>query len=145
MIILVDDERRQMESYLDELKLANYKIEFRKDVGAAINFLKENLADIELLILDIMMPPGTLFGSSETNGGLRTGLHLYELIRENSPKLPILILTNVSDPGVHKHFLNESFCWYLRKEDCLPFELTDEVKRIFDEMKSDESEGATPS
>ncbi len=136
MLLLVDDERRDMTSYLEELRLSGHKIEFRKDVGVAFNFLKDHLQEIELLILDIMMPPGALLANVATNGGLRTGVRFYESVRQLSPELPILILTNVSDAQVAEHFQDEPRCWFLRKEDCLPFELADEVKRILSELAS---------
>lgn len=139
MILLVDDERRYMLSYLEELKFSGYKFEFRKDVKVAMNFLDEHLAEIELLILDIMMPVSTLFDNASTTGGLRTGVRFYDLVRQKAPALPVLILTNVSDPEVKLHFQHEPRCWFMRKEDCLPFELVEEIGRILSETSAENS------
>lgn len=136
MILIVDDEPRYMMSYRDELELSGYKVEIRKDVGVAFNFIKEHLKEIDLLITDIMMPPGILFANSDVNLELRTGLHFYELVRQISPQLPILILSNVSDPQIANRIQNEPLCWFIRKEDCLPFELASEIEYILSETAS---------
>jgi len=141
VILLVDDERRYMVSYLEELKFSTYKIEYRKDVSVALNFLKEHLQEIELLILDIMMPPSSLFKNEDTNGGLRTGIQFFELIRSIAPELPVLILTNVSGADVEKYFYAQPNCWYIRKENCLPFELVDEIDQILSEHPKLDPEG----
>jgi len=49
-----------------------------------------------------------------------------------APDLPILILTNVSDPRVAARFQGQEKCRFLRKEDYLPFELVEEVKRFLE-------------
>jgi CheY-like chemotaxis protein len=129
---LIDDEKREMDSYVMELELSEYQYEvsFQKEVDAALEFVQENLKRIDLLILDIMMPPGSAFKDVDTKMGLRTGIHFYETIRETAPDLPVMILTNVSDERVADRFRRENKCWFLRKEDYLPFELAEEVKHV---------------
>lgn len=39
MILFVDDEKRRMESYVEELGFSEY-VEFKSDVDSAIEFLK---------------------------------------------------------------------------------------------------------
>lgn len=136
MILFVDDERQNNLEYMEELKFAGKKVEFRKDVAVAFNFLIEHLQEIELLILDIMMPPGDLINENDANGGMRTGVRFYEVVRQMAPELPILILTNVSAHEVQERFDGEYRCWYIRKEKCLPYELSNEVKGILSEISS---------
>ena len=130
MILFVDDEGRYMDSYRAELMLAGYDVSFQKDVDWALPFLVEHLDDVELLILDIMMPPGQSFQDAETHGGLRTGVPFYEKIRELAPRLPVIIFTNVSDEQLAKRFRAEANCRFLRKENFLPYELVATVREI---------------
>lgn len=133
MILIVDDERRRMDSYRLELVLSGYDVLFKDDVDEAINFFESNVGEIELLILDIMMPPGNSFKAEGAQGGLRTGVLFYERVRRAAPDCPVIILSNVADPAVRGRFNAESKCWYRMKVDYLPFELVDEVRRILSE------------
>jgi DNA-binding response OmpR family regulator len=144
MILFVDDERRDNTSYLDELRMSGFKVEFRKDVSVAFSFLSEHLAEIELLILDVMMPRSTLFTEEETNGGLRTGLRFYEKVRQIAPTLPIIILTNVSDTSISTMFQDDTNCFFHRKEDRLPFELAEDVKAVLDKTTRPSPSETTP-
>jgi len=127
---MIEDEPEYTISYKDELELSGYEVAFVRDVDAALDFLREHREEIELVILDIMMSPGRALADVDTQNGLRTGVHLFDLIRQEAPKLPILILTNVSDERVAAHFRRQENCRFLRKEDYLPFELVDEVNDI---------------
>jgi CheY-like chemotaxis protein len=134
MIVLVDDEPRQVDSYYQELKLSGYDVVLQKDVDEALRFVGERLSHIDLLILDIIMPPGTL-GDADTQMGLRSGRAFYDRVRLLAPTLPVLILTNVSDPHVAAYFRHEKHSWFLLKEDCLPYELVEEVVVILAESR----------
>jgi CheY-like chemotaxis protein len=130
MILFIDDEKRAMTTYVEELKLSNYDVSFQTSVINALRSLEDGTAAIELVVLDIMMPFGTTFSADETEFGLRTGVRLYERIREHSPACPIVIFTNVTDPSVAERFRDEKNCWFLQKEHYLPFELAERVGEI---------------
>ncbi len=130
MILFVDDEKREMDSYVQELELSGYKVVFKKDADVALEFFEKSLNEIDLVILDIMMSPGSSFKQMDTQMGLRTGIAFYKKIREKASELPVLIFTNVSDEKVSETFLKETKCQFLRKENYLPFEVVDEVKKI---------------
>ena len=127
---MIDDEQRETNSYVDELRFSGYQVQFERDTDRAIQYLKNHLAEIELLILDIMMPPGQTLAKADTRNGLRTGVQLYALIREFAPDLPVLVLTNVSDHAVEEKLTRSANCRYLRKEDHLPFELVEEIRQF---------------
>lgn len=133
MILFVDEERRHMNSFVEELQLAGYEVEFQTGVDAASSaweFLQTNSTETELLILDIMMPPGEAFKEVDTGLGLRTGVRFFERVRELLPDLPVIIFTNVSDDKVKERFEREINCLFLRKEDYYPFELSVEVQKL---------------
>jgi CheY-like chemotaxis protein len=97
MILFVDDDKRRMQSYVQELEFSDYKVEFQFDIDNAFDFYENNRDDIQLVILDIMMPVGEKFSNQiAAENGLRTGICFYEKIRGDRPDLPIIILTNVN-------------------------------------------------
>ena len=128
--MFVDDERRVMDSYVLELALCGYEVDFETKVDVAWEFFEENVDKIQLLILDIMMPPGENFKHAHTTGGLRTGVPFYKQVRQRAPRLPVVILTNVTDENVEQFFSQEKHCRFLRKVDYLPFEFAEEVNKI---------------
>lgn len=130
MILFVDDEKRFMHSYMMELELEGHTVSFQNDVDSALSLLEKGLDHLELLILDIMMPPGRNFQGEDTGGGLRTGVFFYERIRVLAPHLPVIIFTNVSDEQLEKRFKAEANCRFLRKEEYLPHELVETVREI---------------
>lgn len=132
MILFVDDEKRIMDSYVEELRRSHYEyeVEFKSNVDDALDFFEKNSQKISLLILDIMMPPGSKFEEAKNEAGLRTGIHFYNRVRRISPNLQVIIFTNVSDERVMEKFTREKNCLFLRKEEFLPYQFANEVKKI---------------
>ena len=133
-ILIVDDETRWAESFLDELKLADYEYEYKTETDEAMVYFHENSDKIDVLILDIMMPPGTTLKAS-TDQGLDTGIKLYDQIRAKAPDLPVIVFTNVTGREVAQKFLNEADCWLYPKSDLLPFELVEEIEAILKDKR----------
>ena len=130
MILFIDDELRQMESYIEELKWSGYEVVYKNNVDDALIFLQTHLAKLKLVILDIMMPPGELFKNGDIEYGLRTGVKFYHKIRSLSNEIKVIVLTNVSDEKVAEQFQNEKNCWFFPKEEILPYQLAEEVTNI---------------
>lgn len=130
MILFVDDETREVRDYVNELELSGYDVTFKDNVDEALAIFDRELTEINLIILDLMMPPGTSFERTDTQMGLRTGVSVYKRIREKAPDLWVFILTNVSDEEVAKKFRNEPKCRFLSKEEFLPLQLVEKVKEV---------------
>ncbi|MDJ0657921.1 MAG: response regulator [Crocosphaera sp.] len=133
MILIVDDEPRRMEVYIEELKLSNYQVELAEDINEALDYFDKRQGEIELLILDIMMRSGKLSGEHGINGGLRTGIIFYKKIRDNNKSLPIIILSNfdkIDDQEVEQEIQNNPQKKFFQKINILPYELVDEVKEM---------------
>jgi DNA-binding NtrC family response regulator len=128
MILFIDDEKREMESFVIELKLSGFDVNFIKNVDDAWNYLTSNPEEVKLMILDIMMPAGNKFKDDDIHNGLRTGVRFFDEMRVQFPNLPIIIFTNVSDPNVVKKFEHENMCRYFSKPNLLPDQLVDEIK-----------------
>jgi CheY-like chemotaxis protein len=134
MILLVDDEKRWAELYREilEEELPQHEVQLKDKVDEALALLRRDTAQIELLILDIMMSPGRTFRDVDTRNGLRTGHHFFNLVRTEIPDLPVVILTNVSDLDEEEYYEGQPKCWFFRKEDCTPFELSERIRNILD-------------
>lgn len=130
MILFIDDERRFMNAYREELEMEGYDVSFVNRVDDAAELFDTHTDSIRLVILDVMMPPGSIFRGEDTRNGLLTGVRFYERIRDLAPRLPVLIFTNVSDEGLEQRFRDETDCWFLHKYEYLPHELAETVKEI---------------
>lgn len=130
MILFIDDEKREMESFVIELGFSGYEVEFKTNVDEAWDFLCANRSQIEVLILDIMMPTGNKFKDDDNHNGLRTGVRFYDDARAKFPDISVIIFTNVADPKVAKKFEKEKKCRYFSKPNLLPHQLADEIKSL---------------
>lgn len=131
MILFIDDEKRRMRSYVQELELSSYTVEFKSDVDSALEYFENNKKEVELIILDIMMPTGKkFFNDNQSENGLRTGICFYQEIRKRATKLPIIIFTNVYDKNLLQDIDNDDEALFCEKDNFIPIELVAEVKNI---------------
>lgn len=131
MILFVDDEgRRFVGSYLEELERSGFSVHHEVGVDSALAFLRGNLTNIGLLILDVMMPPGEAFKEVDTDEGRTTGIPFFEAVRALASDLPVIILTNNTKAEVRQRFLREDKCWFYQKYEHLPHELVEKVRKI---------------
>ncbi len=100
------------------------------------DFLENRANEIDMIILDVMMPPGTKLDREQTSYGLRTGIVFYDLIRKKLPILPILVFTNYSDEDLEKRLENDPNCRFYQKTDFLLEDLFNEVKDMLVPSKS---------
>jgi CheY-like chemotaxis protein len=126
LILLFDDEKRYVASYLDALSEAGFEVEFRRDVDAAARFLNDH-PEVAVFVLDVMAPAGDLLTGEDTQGGIRTGLRFYEWVRARRPSLPVIVLTNVRDDRVEDYFSCEPNCRFLLKQSTRKQDLVREV------------------
>lgn len=122
MILFIDDEPQFVEAYVMELQDIS-EIVLARDADKALALFAEHQARIELVILDIMMPAGHIFQDVDTKRGRRTGVYLYHEMRVVAPRLPFIILTNLSDPEIERVFDKDNRCRLIRKYEYLPHEV----------------------
>lgn len=133
-IIFVDDEPRLIDSYKRELEFS-FDVKFISEVDELLKFIEIKSQKIDLLILDAMIPSGSnqTMHSVNTEKGMKTGLILYEIIREIYPFLPIIIFTNFTRDKRNKitqKIMDDDNAKFFQKEDYLPFELANEIEEI---------------
>jgi CheY-like chemotaxis protein len=99
-ILFVDDEDWSVTPYFPKLQDEDVEVDLARDGDEALDLLKKNRYD--LLVLDIMLPPGGKIGKQVEPR--KAGANLLRLIRQNeisnmktSPAVPVVILTAVID------------------------------------------------
>jgi CheY-like chemotaxis protein len=128
MIVFVDDEPRAIDAFHEELKEKGYDVKFFARVDEAWNFIEQNHGEIQLLILDIMMPAGSKIEDKEKGNGLRTGLSFFGESKKRFPSIPIVIFSNVTDHETIEMVEREGGS-FLKKTDFLTEEFFDEIKK----------------
>lgn len=110
MILFIDDEPMYVHYYLQNLKtrFSNNKVIFRDNLKEARELINNHISELEILIIDIMMPPDDKLDFDEVDKGLKTGLFFLKQIAEQLyiHQVPVLILTN-RDPNKIADEINE--------------------------------------
>jgi CheY-like chemotaxis protein len=99
-ILFVDDEDWSVIPYFEKLRDQNIEVDLALDGDEAIDRLQKSKYD--LLVLDIMLPPGENIG--EDVEPRKAGAILLYRIRQNeipnmrtAPNVPVVVLTAVTD------------------------------------------------
>ena len=134
-VLLVDDDRLPMQYYANALKLKGFEVQHCFDPDSALDFVKERAGQIDVIILDIMLPPGKAYENENTNEGLKTGVFLLKDIRDKCGNVPILVLTNVKNPKTLGEFKDKVSVRLVQKMDCPPFKLAELVESLVSRAK----------
>lgn len=120
-ILIVEDEVALLDSYSELVESAGYIPMKASDGYQALDVLSNNLDQIDLVLLDLMMP------------GV-DGLEVLKTVKNNEEKygkMPIVILTNMTSESVVKEAFNMGATSYLVKTD-LDYEgLVKELNKFF--------------
>ncbi|HNW23752.1 MAG TPA: response regulator, partial [Candidatus Dojkabacteria bacterium] len=120
-ILIVEDEAPLLDSYAELVETAGYIPMKALDGYQALDLLANNLDQIDLVLLDLMMP------------GV-DGLEVLKTVKSNEDKygkMPIVILTNMTSESVVKEAFNMGATSYLVKTD-LDYEgLVKELSKFF--------------
>jgi CheY-like chemotaxis protein len=125
MIVYLEDEDAS-NLYRDEFIERGIQIIVHRDVTEGWNALAGN-ADVDVVILDVMMPPGKMFDLDSTKQGLLTGIHFYRRLRAQNAELPIFILTNNTDPEISEAVAGDTNAYHFVKTDVYPDDFADRV------------------
>lgn len=134
IILVIDDERLPISYYISSLERAQWTVRHLLKCDEVDRVAREASDEIDLIILDIMMPSGNSYSTADTNYGLRTGVLLYRDLRKMLPHTPIVILTNVSNHETLDSFPKEKRTLVCQKLDTPPSKLVD-IVRAFLELK----------
>ena len=106
-ILIVEDEKDLLDSYKELIESAGFNCMTAADGYQGLDILSSQLGNINLLILDLMMP------------GV-DGLEVLKAIKSNKEKygdIPVVILTNMTSDTVIKEAFNLGASSYLVKID----------------------------
>ena len=106
-ILIVEDEKSLLDSYAELVESAGHVAMKAADGYQGLDMLANNLDQIDIVLLDLMMP------------GV-DGLEVLKTIKNNEDKygtMPIIILTNMTSESVVKEAFNIGATSYLVKTD----------------------------
>lgn len=105
-VLFVDDETGALSYYRMALEMHGYNVLQHTDPDSALEYARNVDGPWpDIVILDIMMPPGSLASQPNNSDGLRTGLHLYPLLRPLiRAEARFFVLSNSADPAVEAAF-----------------------------------------
>ena len=120
-ILIVEDEIPLLDSYAELVETAGYVPLKASDGYQALDILSNNLDQIDLVLLDLMMP------------GV-DGLEVLKTVRNNEDKygkMPIVVLTNMTSESVVKEAFDLGAISYLVKTDLDYDGLVKELGKFF--------------
>jgi CheY-like chemotaxis protein len=126
MIFFVDDDRRYIKDYVEEIESRNYSVIHEYNIDDAFKSVVEHIQNIQLLILDVMMPPGELLDERDNENGKRTGILFIKAIEEQIGEInfPLIIFTHVNINILDGRYQN------YQKEDYTPYDFADKIEQI---------------
>jgi len=135
-IAIIDDDMLPMRYYATALTLDGYDVDCINNISAAYDILFHSSGvKIDLLIIDIMMDPMTVYKADLCEDGLLTGLFLARDIRKQYPSLPIILFSNANITSVilkaRRLADRLSRCVYLLKLDYPPAKLVQFINEYF--------------
>lgn len=141
IVLLIEDDKQVMEYYVRALEQKDFKVEYFSNPDAIFEFIEKEKPKVAAVILDIMMLPGERYQHKDTDGGLRTGVFLYDDFKRLYPHVPIIVLTNVSNQKVLDEFHTGPLLKVIQKLDFSPFKLAQLVSEMIQAASKDISSG----
>jgi CheY-like chemotaxis protein len=99
-VVIVDDERAPLEYHIEALESAGYEVAFQKLSTVALQWPSNPGFKCDLAVVDMMMPPPPNASKAEFGLGEFTGAMVVREIRKHRDALPVLVLTNHTEPEV---------------------------------------------
>lgn len=129
MIIFVDDEPERLTGYIQAFELSGFKVRMITTIDDAFAILEDMPNEIEVIILDVMMPTGIGLELNETKDGLATGIVFLEWLKKFHEQIPVIILTNTVN-AKSKFDLSHRNCEIYEKKELGPWKLLDKMNTI---------------
>ena len=122
VVLIIEDESALLDSYAEIIEDGGFSALKAPDGYKGLDTLKENKKDVDLILLDLMMP------------GM-DGLDVLEQIRADEGvygKAPVIVLTNLSSERVIKEAFERGANGYLMKTEIEPENVVSEIKAVLD-------------
>lgn len=131
-ILLIDDEPEIINLYLRALRLEGFDLKEFRDVDSAFDFINKEKPKIDAIVLDLMMNPGKRYQSEDTQDGLSTGVLTFHELRRLYPKVPVLVLTNHSEPELLRPLYGKYRTKVIQKLDHSPFDVAKLMREMIE-------------
>lgn len=116
-ILLVEDDQFLVSMYATKFELEKFQVITAEDGEKGLNLAKQEKPDI--ILLDIMLP-------------VMNGFDVLKALKNNpeTAKIPVILLTNLSQKSEIEQGLNMGAQDYLIKAHFMPSEVLDKIKKI---------------
>jgi DNA-binding response OmpR family regulator len=125
-VLFVDDEPFAVQDFIDEMKEDGMDVDFFKSVKAGKDAFEA--ASYDLLVVDIMMPPGPY--AKDSPDGMETGLHFLRDFRTKHAITPVIVLSNISSEDIKAEIGNVAFIVIVDKVKMLPLDFLKVVRAV---------------
>jgi DNA-binding NtrC family response regulator len=95
-VLFIDDDTRLIASFADAVRGAGFSTRHFRAPDPALEYLRGD-AKPDLIVWDMMLPPGEAFREADTESGLSTGKHLFWKMRGLRPACHYLLFTARGD------------------------------------------------
>lgn len=137
-ILYIDDEvnTEKMDSYFHFFEKEGLNIIKVRDIENSIEEIEKYHFQIDLLILDNIMPFREHYKPSETNGGSTTGIRLLKDIRKKYPQIPVVIVSrNAKTKDMETDLKELNVIKYITKSLFNSKEIVIEIKKLLKDLK----------
>lgn len=91
-VLIVEDDVEISEMYADAIRRRGLPVHCIEETDEVLRYLKGG-GPADVIVWDMMMPPGAAFGVTDTGGGISTGEFLFEEMRHLRPNAIFVLLT----------------------------------------------------
>jgi len=109
-IAWIEDDFDVIDPVTRPLKKAGYTIIPYRTIGEALNAL-DTLAQVDLILLDLIQPPG----NAKDNFGPYPGKQLLKYLREHNIHVPVIIFTVLARESIHEELREDNVVDVIRK------------------------------
>lgn len=139
-ILIIDDEAVSLSYFSQALELAGYRVTvFKNATKFKRSIAKNNIPDVDMFVVDLMLPPGRTYDKATTENGLLTGLYIALDIRKAFSETPILLWSAAPFPDLIQKAKQLSraltSCAFVQKQNCPPVSLVRLIDRYFSENR----------
>lgn len=125
-ILFVDDDAFLRQLYVNHLEMSGFSVDVAGSPDEAIESAMDRQYNV--VVLDLMMPHGTILSPQATEGGFMTGAKLLDPLRKLQEKALYVGLSNTTNVHATQWFRQAGGIFY-QKQDYPPSEFAEELRR----------------